>query len=407
MKILVIGSGGREYAVVKKISQSPLSDKIYVAPGNAGMKKYAEIVNINVDEYDKLVKFAKEEKIDLTVVGPENPLADGIVDIFEDNGLVIFGVNKKNAQFEASKDFTKKFLNKYNISTAKSETFTNYDDAKKYLLDGEFPIVLKADGLFMGKGVFIAKNYKESLNYLDKIFNELKADKLVIEQYLNGKEISSICLVSHNKIFPLEFARDYKKIYDNDLGENTGGVGSLTPVDDLKEDEIKKIKEIQKQIENGFINENCDYTGILFIGLMLTDKPYVLEFNVRFGDPEIEVILEKMKSDLLELILKTMDGTLNQDDILFDNNTYVGVVLCSKGYPGKYEKNKVIEIKDGNYTLIHSATKEKDGEIVTNGGRVAMVISGGKTRQESREEVYKNIKDINFDGMYFRKDIAK
>lgn len=405
MKILIIGSGGREYALAKKISKSPLADKIYTAPGNYGMRDFGETVDIKATDYDRLIDFAKDKKIDLTIVGPENPLSDGIVDKFEENGLKIFGVNKANARFEASKDFTKKFLNKYDIPTAKSETFTDYESAKDYLKDITYPIVLKADGLCFGKGVFIAKDYDNAINYLDQIFDDLNSKKIVIEEYLDGRELSSICLVSHNKIFPLEYARDFKKIFDGDKGENTGGVGSVTPVDDISDSNLEKIRMIHKKIEEGFIKEDIDYTGVLFIGLMITDKPYVLEFNVRFGDPEIEVILEKMESDLLSLILKTMDGSLKKEDIVFNDKSYLGVVLCSSGYPQAYEKNKEITINKSDLEVIHCATKYEDGKILTNGGRVLMVIAGDTTKQKAREKVYKNIGSIQFEGIYYRKDI--
>lgn len=409
MNILIVGSGGREYSLGKKIKKSPLASNLYFARGNGGTTKFG--VNIDIEETDikKLADFAKNQQIDLTIVGPENPIALGIADYFQSKGLKIFAVDKKTSLFESSKDFTKKFLNKYDIPTAVHKSFKDGESAKKFLYDCEYPIVLKADGLAYGKGVFIAENYTKACESIDEIFakNGLNESLVVIEQYLIGKEVSSICLVSHNRIIPLPLARDFKKIGHNDTGENTGGVGCVCPVEDIEKKDLDKMQEITQKIEKGLIDGDYDYTGVLFIGYIITDKgPYVLEFNVRFGDPETEAIMEKVESDILRHILDTLSGTIKKEDIKINDKHYLGVVACSKGYPRKYEKGyPITSLGDSEAVIIHCATKYENEKYYTNGGRVLMVIGEGDTPHIAREKAYNAIKKINFENIYYRKDI--
>lgn len=412
MKVLVIGNGGREHALAWKLNESPSVDKIYLAKGNGGTSSFCENVDIDPSDIEGLLKFALNEKIDFTVVGPEDPLCMGIVDKFRENGLKIFGPNKECAKFEKSKEFTKIFLEKYNIPTAKYLSFTDYDKAINSLDKFSYPLVVKADGLCLGKGVLICENKEEAVDALDKIFKERvfgsEGDKVVIEEFLTGEEASLLCLVSNNKLYPLERAKDHKQIYDGDKGPNTGGVGTYSPV--KASDELaKNLREVCDKIEEGFEKENLNYSGILFIGFMIEDdNPKVLEFNVRFGDPETEVLMPRLDSDLFELLNKTVDGELKEEDIVWKDNYCLTVIMCSGGYPASYEKGKVIEgIEDTDEDIIifHNGTK-LDKELLTNGGRVLSVTALGKTLKEAREKAYENVEKIHFDGAYYRKDIG-
>ena len=411
MKVLIVGNGGREYSLGKKVEQSPLVDQVYFAKGNGGTSDIG--INIDIDplEVMELADFAEKEGIDMTIVGPENPLDLGIVDEFKSRGLKIFGVDKKNAQFESSKDFTKNFLKKYNIPTAGFESFGDFKEAEKYLKTSKYPIVLKADGLAYGKGVFICDTYEDAIDSLKEIFSDegFGDDLVVIEDFLVGKEVSSICLVSNNKIHPLPNVRDYKRIGENDTGENTGGIGCVTPVDDIADWEQEQMDEIVTMIEKGFEEGDYNYTGVLFIGYMITeDQVYVLEFNVRFGDPETELIIEKVQSDLFKHILDTVDGTIKPGDIQIDDKTYLGIVACSEGYPREFEKgNEITGIEDVEAIFVHNATKKVDGKYYNNGGRVLMVIGSGETLEEARAEAYKEIEKVDFDNMYYRRDIGQ
>lgn len=408
MKVLVIGNGGREYSIIKKLSQDKV--ELYAAKGNGGTSKFATNVDINPEDIDGLLNFVKKEHIDLTFVGPENPLCAGIVDVFQKEGLKIFGTNARGAKFEASKDFTKEFLIRNNIPTATYRTFFDFDSAVEYVQTISFPTVIKADGLCFGKGVSIVENVEEAETALKEIFlnKNMNSDRVVIEQFLDGREISVICMVSHNRIFPFEYSRDYKKIGDNDTGDNTGGIGNIIPVEDISDGLKNQIDEILDEISKGLERENFDYTGILFVGFMIVEKPYVLEFNVRFGDPETEVIMEKLNSSLLSLIEKAMNGTLKKEDFSYNDNYYTGVMMVSKGYPHSYktgfEITGIDDVKDS--TVIHAGTSLKDGKYYTAGGRVLMVIGHGKTKSEATEMAYEDIKKINFDGAYYRKDVG-
>ena len=415
MKVLVIGSGGREHALCWKIAQSQKVSKIYCAPGNGGTESIAENIDIKADEIDKLLEFAIENEIDLTLVGPEDPLCFGIVDKFEENNLKIFGPNKKCAQLEGSKEFSKKFMEKYDIPTAKYKSYTDFEEAISDLGNFAYPLVIKADGLCAGKGVVICNSKTEAEDtikdiLIEKCFGD-EGNKIIIEEFLDGIEASLLCFVSNGKIIPLESAKDYKKIYENDLGPNTGGVGCFSPSPLFTKELNNKIKkDVLEKIANGIKNEGLDFKGILFIGFMIVEgTPKVLEFNVRFGDPETEVVLPRLQSDIVDLFLKTIDGTLEESDLIWDERCCVTVVLTSRGYPGSYEKGYEINIDglDDSIILFHNGTKYKEGKLLTNGGRVLSVTSLGQTIDKARENVYKNIEKIRFDGVYYRKDIAE
>ncbi|MBC8589818.1 phosphoribosylamine--glycine ligase [Wansuia hejianensis] len=415
MKILVIGSGGREHTLCWKISQSKKVNKIYCAPGNGGTKEVAENINIAANDIDGLLEFALKNKIDLTVVGPEEPLVLGIVDKFEDKGLKIFGPNKDCAQLEGSKEFSKKFMDKHGIPTAKYKSFTEYYDAKKALDEFSYPLVIKADGLCLGKGVFICNTREEAEDVLknilkDRIFG-VEGNKIVIEEYLDGVEASLLCFVTNGKIIPLESAKDYKKIYEGDKGPNTGGVGCYSPSPLFTSKLQEKInKSVLSKIIKGFEVDGLDFKGILFIGFMIVNnEPKVLEFNVRFGDPETEVLLPRLESDIVDLFIKTIDKSLQESDLLWSNKHCVTVILTSDGYPDKYSKGHEITIGelDDSIILFHNGTKYDEEKLVTNGGRVLSVTSLDKGLKQARENIYNNINKIDFIGSKYRVDIAK
>ncbi|NMW84360.1 phosphoribosylamine--glycine ligase [Peptoniphilus sp. AGMB00490] len=412
MKVLVIGNGGREHALAWKLKKSKSVDEIYMARGNGGTENFAKNIDIDPKDINELLEFAENKKIDLTVVGPEDPLCMGIVDAFNEKGLKIFGPNKECARFEKSKEFTKKFLEKYSIPTAKYKSFKNYEDAINGLIEFNYPLVVKADGLCLGKGVMICHEESEAEDALKKIFKDKifgdEGSTVVIEEFLTGEEASVLCLVSNNKLFPLERAKDHKQIYDNNKGPNTGGVGTYSPVSVSPELE-KNLEKIYRKIEDGLESEKLNYSGILFIGFMIEDdRPKVLEFNVRFGDPETEVLMPRLDSDLFEILNKTIDGKLKKEDIKWKEETCLTVILCSGGYPGSYEKGKEIcglDKVDEDIMVFHNGTKKTDS-LYTNGGRVLSVTALGKDLKEAREKAYANAHRINFDGIYFRKDIG-
>lgn len=414
MKILIVGSGGREHALSWKISENKDVEKIYCAPGNGGTAEVSENVNISVEDIDALLDFAKKEKIDLTVVGPEIPLGMGIVDRFHEEGLRIFGVNKECAKLETSKDFSKKFMERHNVPTAKYKTFSDLDKALDGIEGFSYPLVIKADGLCAGKGVIICEDEGEAkqtlINILgNKCFGD-EGNKVIVEEFLDGVETSLLCVVTKDKIIPMESAMDFKKIFDGDKGPNTGGVGCYSPCPHYDEKIEEKVKKnILANVRQGLDKDELDFRGILFIGLMIVDgQPLVLEFNVRFGDPETEVLMPRLKSDLVKIFEKTIDGTLEAEDLKWDKNQCTTVVLTSRGYPGKYRKGIPIEGTDkldNDIILFHNGTKREDNQLLTNGGRVLSVTSLGKSIQETREKIYSNIEKIKFNGMYYRKDI--
>ncbi|MDO5715290.1 MAG: phosphoribosylamine--glycine ligase [Tissierellia bacterium] len=413
MKVLIIGTGGREHALAWKVSQSPQVEEIFVAMGNGGTASFCTNVNIPPDNMERLADFAMEKNIDLTIVGPEEPLCNGIVDLFQKKGLKIFGPNKKAAQFEKSKRFTKEFLKKYHIPTAKYQNFNSYQKALEGLQEFSYPLVIKADGLCLGKGVLICQEEAEAIRALDSIFIEKifgeEGREVVIEEFLTGYESSLLCFVSHNKIYPMETAKDHKQIYDGDQGPNTGGVGAYSPGIANGPEVEEEILKILRQIEKGLNDEHHDYTGILFIGFMTDRQPKVLEFNVRFGDPETEVILPRLKGDFVEILQKALQGNLVEEDLQWQDGYCLTTVLTSGGYPGAYEKHKKIQgIKDVDpeILLFHNGTLATEEGLFTNGGRVLSVTAFGENLEEARKKVYRNIEKISFDGMYYRKDIG-
>ncbi|SHH71521.1 phosphoribosylamine--glycine ligase [Caloranaerobacter azorensis DSM 13643] len=416
MKVLVVGGGAREHAIVWKVSKSPKVSKIYCIPSNGGISEIAENVNIKAEDIELLLGFALKENIDLTIVGPEAPLVEGIVDKFKEKGLDIIGPDKKGAMLEGSKIFAKKFMERYNIPTAKYKTFKDSKNAIEALGSFEYPLVVKADGLAGGKGVVICKTRQEAektvIDMMEKKKFGLSGENIVIEEYLEGIEASLLCIIDGKKIIPMESAKDYKKIFEGDEGPNTGGMGCFSP-HPLFTQALKNTirEEILDRIMYGLKMEKIFYQGILFIGLMLTkDGPKVLEFNVRMGDPETEVILPRLKSDIIEVFEKTLSGELIEDDLKWEDKYCVCVVAASRGYPISYEKGKLItglDRVDKEVIVFHGGTKKVDDKIYTNGGRVLTVTALGNSLEEAREIAYDNIEKINFENMYYRKDIGK
>ena len=418
MKVLIVGSGGREHAIAYACSKSPQVDKIYCAPGNAGIGQIAECVNIGAMEFDKLVAFAKENAIDLTVIGMDDPLVGGVVDVFEAEGLRVFGPRANAAILEGSKAFSKDLMKKYNIPTATYETFNNPEDAMKYLETAELPIVLKADGLALGKGVLICNTREEAMEgvktlMLDKQFGSA-GDRIVIEEFMTGREVSVLSFVDGNTIKIMSSAQDHKRAKDGDQGLNTGGMGNFSPSPFYTEevDEFCK-KYIYQATVDAMKSEGRDFKGVIFFGLMLTPKgPKVLEYNARFGDPEAQVVLPRLKNDIIDVFNACIDGTLDKLDLQFEDNACVCVVLASDGYPLAYEKGKLIkglenfEGKDGYYCF-HAGTKLTDEGIVTNGGRVLGITATGATLKEARANAYEATKWVEFDNKYMRTDIGK
>jgi len=417
MKVLVIGSGGREHALVWKIMQSPKVSQIYCAPGNAGISKLAQCINIDADSIEKLVDFAQEEKIDLTVVGPELPLSKGIVNEFSRKDLRIFGPSREAADIESSKVFSKHLMKKYNIPTANYEVFGNSKEAFDYIKQQTFPLVIKADGLAAGKGVFIVKNLVEARDALDALMEEKKfgeaGRQVIIEEFLEGEEVSILVFCDGKTVVPMVSSQDHKKIFDNDQGPNTGGMGAYSPVP-FYPNEFKKtvLEEILKPTVKGLQSERREYRGVLYAGLVLTEEgPKVLEFNARFGDPETQVVLPRLKTDLVDILNAVIDGSLHKINIEWEDNAAVCVVVASGGYPGKYQKGKVISGLERlenmkGIIVFHAGTKFQDGKIITSGGRVLGITSWDNTISKAKEKAYEGVEKIYFEDMYYRKDIA-
>ncbi|MDX9714917.1 MAG: phosphoribosylamine--glycine ligase [Dissulfurispiraceae bacterium] len=417
MKVLVIGSGGREHAIVWKLSQSRLVDKIYCAPGNAGIADMAECVDIDLSDFTNLLDFVKYEWIDLTIVGPEEPLSRGIADAFEKEGRRIFAPVKAGAMLETSKTFCKDFLRRYRIPTADYKVFTSYLHAEDYVRMKGLPIVIKADGLAAGKGVFISSTFdeaKEALKIImkDRAFGDA-GDRVVIEECLEGEEASYIAFTDGKTIVPMVSSQDHKRIFDNDKGPNTGGMGTYSPAPVVTPEIEEKIMErVMRPTLEGLKRENIKYKGVLYAGLMIKDgEPKLLEYNCRFGDPETQVILTRLKSDLAEVALAVSEERLADINVEWHDNPSVCVVLASGGYPGHYEKGKIIRgLKEAaaleNVTTFHAGTSFKGNDIVTSGGRVLGVTALGSTIAEAKKRAYEAVSRISFDGMQFRKDIS-
>lgn len=415
MKILVVGGGGREHAICWKLSNEDNVEKIYCAPGNAGISQVAECIAIGDSDIDKLIDFVKENNIDLTVVGPEVPLVKGIVDRFEEEGLKIFGPNKECAQLEGSKSFSKDFMVKHNIPTAKYKEYTEIDKAISEIDSFGYPVVIKADGLAAGKGVVILENKEDALDalkemMLDKKFGEA-GNKIVVEEFLKGVETSILAFVDNNTIIPMVSAKDHKKVYNNEQGPNTGGMGTFSPSEIYTDDLEKEIREkVLDRTLDGLKKDGLKFKGILFIGLMITnDGAKVLEYNVRFGDPETQSVLFRLDTDLNKIMTSIIDNKLAEIKIKYKSEQAVCVMLTSGGYPDSYEKGKVItglENLDKDIVVFHSGTKLVDEKLVTNGGRVIGITAKANTVKDAANKVYENIKKIDFEGMHYRTDIG-
>jgi phosphoribosylamine--glycine ligase len=418
VKVLVIGSGGREHAIVWKLAQSPLVDKVYCAPGNGGICRYAECVDISVTDLDCLLQFAEGKGIDLTVVGPEVPLSLGITDLFKEKGLRVFGPEKKAAMLESSKAFSKGFMERNNIPTAKYKVYEEAKAAKTEVDSFGYPVVIKADGLAAGKGVIIAENRQQAVTAIDEIITEKKfgeaGGSVVIEEYLTGKEASILAFVDGRTAIPMVSAQDYKRALDGDKGLNTGGMGAVSPA--FYYDEASAAiaeKEIIQRTMDALKKEGIDYKGVLYFGLMLTPKgPKLLEYNVRFGDPETEVVLPRLKTDLVEIMNSVIDEKLETQKIEWKEESAVCVVMASGGYPERYDKG--FEIKglekaatNNDITIFHAGTEKSLDKIATAGGRVLVVSALGKDVETARRKAYQAVTEINFEKAHYRSDIAK
>ena len=416
MKVLVVGSGGREHAISWKLKQSPKVSELYCAPGNAGIADDAVCVDVGAEDIPGIVRLAKEKNIEMAVIGPEVPLAMGITDELEKAGIKTFGPDKNCSQLEASKSFTKSFLARHNIPTAKYKEYTDIESLKADIGIYGYPMVLKADGLAAGKGVVLAENAEDAEKAIDemmgdRVFGEA-GDKVVVEECLVGTEASMLCFVDEHTIVPMESAQDYKRIFDGDNGPNTGGMGSYSP-SLLFDDEMKKrvMDDILAPTLAGFQKDGLKFKGVLFVGLMLTkDGPKVIEFNNRFGDPETQSVLMRLDSDLCEIFESVCDNRLSEQEIKWSDQRAVCVVLASGGYPGDYEKGKVIsglDKVDEDVVVFHAGTKMSGDEVVTSGGRVLGVTAMGATNDEARAKAFDNVKRISFEGMHYREDIGR
>ncbi|MBR5266564.1 MAG: phosphoribosylamine--glycine ligase [Lachnospiraceae bacterium] len=420
MKVLIVGSGGREHAIAWKVAQSKKVEKIYCAPGNAGISQVAECVSIGAMEFDKLVAFAKEKEIDLTIIGMDDPLVGGIVDVFEAEGLRVFGPNKAAAILEGSKAFSKDLMKKYNIPTAAYENFTDMNKALEYLQTAKMPIVVKASGLALGKGVIICQNKEEAEDAVKEMMADGKfgaaGSEIVIEEFMTGREVSVLSFVDGNTIKIMSSAQDHKRAKDGDQGLNTGGMGNFSPSPFYTE-EVDAFcqKYIYQSTVDAMKAEGRPFKGIIFFGLMLTpDGPKVLEYNARFGDPEAQVVLPRLENDIIDVFEACIDGKLDEIDLKFDNDrATVCVILASDGYPLAYQKGFVIEglekfENNDGYYVFHSGTKfNENGQFITNGGRVLGVTANGSTLKEARANAYKATEWIQFENKYMRTDIGK
>ncbi|MFD1954871.1 phosphoribosylamine--glycine ligase [Paenibacillus thailandensis] len=416
MRILVVGGGGREHAIVWALKKSEKVKEIYCAPGNAGIAQLAECVPIGAMQFDELVQFAKDTAIDLVFIGPDDPLAAGVVDAFEAAGIPVYGPNKAAAEIEGSKIFMKNLLHKYNIPTAKYATFTDYEAAADYLSKQAVPVVIKADGLAAGKGVTVAYSMEEAQQALreamvDKVFGEA-GNQIVIEEFLEGQEMSILSFVDGETVRAMVPAQDHKPVFDDDKGPNTGGMGTYSPLPHIPQSIVDDaIKNIIEPTAKAMVSEGRPFRGVLFAGLMITKGgTKTIEFNARLGDPETQVVFPRLKTDLLDIVLATLNGRLDQLDIAWSDEAAVCVIAASEGYPGSYPKGRVIEGLDEaeaqGALVFHAGTAEQDGRIVTNGGRVLGIVGRGRDIAEARARAYEAASVIRFDGMHCRTDIA-
>ena len=417
MKTLVIGGGGREHAIVWKLMQSKHVDKVYCMPGNAGIAEIAECIDVHSLDFNKLVDFVRYEWVDLTIVGPEGPLSGGIVDAFEREGRRIVGSTKMATQLESSKVFAKEFMKRYRIPTAEYKVFTSYIHAEEYVRMKGLPIVIKADGLAAGKGVFVASRAEEVVDALrlimkERIFGDA-GNRVIVEQYLEGEEVSFMAFTDGSTIIPMVSSQDYKRVFDNDEGPNTGGMGAYSPAPVItRELESIIMERIMRPAISGLKAMGIKYKGVLYAGLIIDNgNPYVLEFNCRFGDPEAQSILSRLNTDIMDISMAITDERLSDINIEWSDEAAVCVVLASEGYPGKYKRGKVIhglnDVRDmDDVVVFHAGTAFNDNEIITKGGRVLGVTATGKDINGAKERSYEAVKRIHFEGMHYRKDIA-
>ncbi|MDR7078363.1 phosphoribosylamine--glycine ligase [Neobacillus niacini] len=414
MKVLIIGRGGREHALCKKVSESPLVEKVYAAPGNDGMEDVAERVLIAESEHDQLLQFAIEQEVGLTIIGPEVPLLEGLADKFQAAGLAVFGPSQLAAEIEGSKSFAKEIMRKYEIPTAEYGVFTNFEEAKQYIEEKGAPIVIKADGLAAGKGVTVALTLEEALESAEEMlvgqkFGEASA-RVVIEEFLAGEEFSLMAFVNGDIVIPLEIAQDHKRAFDGDNGPNTGGMGAYSPVPHIDSKTVETaIETILKPAAKAMIQEGRSFCGILYAGLIATDKgPRVIEFNARFGDPETQVILPRLKSDLVQTILDVLAG--KAPELVWDTQSMIGVVVAAKGYPEQYEKGAVLkglsDFSQEVYTFHAGTNKNQLGEFITAGGRVLLVGAKAESLKDAQDTVYSELEKLSCDGVFYRKDIG-
>ena len=417
MKVLIIGSGGREHALAWKCAQDDIVKHVFVCPGNAGtyLEDKVSNVELNLNEFSSIEKFCLEEKVELVIIGPEQPLVDGLTDFLQSKNIKTFGPSKNAAQLEGSKTFSKDFFVKYNIPTAKYKSFDNFESSLEYLNEISFPTVVKADGLAAGKGVIICQTSEEAIKALDSIFNDkafgTAGNRVVIEEFLEGEEASFIAVVSKDKIIPLATSQDHKAVGDGDVGLNTGGMGAYSPAPIVTEEIHKKIlNEVMYPTMNGLINEGSPYLGFLYAGLMIKDNEIkVLEFNCRFGDPETQPILLRLNSSLVELCKAAIDDELDTYSIQWTEKHSCGVVIASEGYPEDYESNKKVSIKENNIKdskLFHAGTKYENETILTSGGRVFCATALGSDLKDAQKNAYNLVNNVEFDGAFFRKDIG-
>lgn len=414
MKVLVVGRGGREHAICHKVSESALVETVFVAPGNPGMADCSVIVDISESNHDALVKFAKEEAIELVIIGPEVPLLEGLADCFQQAGIKVFGPNKLAAEIEGSKSFAKYLMEKYQIPTAEFGVFTDFEEAKQYVLAKGAPIVIKADGLAAGKGVTVAMTMEEALAALEEMLVDAKfgeaSSRVVVEEFLAGEEFSLMAFVNGETVIPLEIAQDHKRAFDGDQGPNTGGMGAYSPVPFIDDSMINTaVETIVKPAAKALINEGRTFTGILYAGLIQTaNGPKVIEFNARFGDPETQVVLPRLKSDLVKVILELLAG--NAPVLEWDEQAVLGVVIAAKGYPESYEKGKVltgIESLPEELLVYHAGTaKNGEGQFVTNGGRVLLAAVKAASLELAQEQVYQGLEKLTSNDTFYRKDIG-
>ncbi|MFC3883473.1 phosphoribosylamine--glycine ligase [Bacillus songklensis] len=415
MKVLVVGGGGREHAIVWKLSQSPKIDRIYCAPGNPGIAELAECVSISISDIEKLAEFAKKEQIELTFVGPEEPLLHGIVNHFKQQGLTIFGPTREAALIEGSKAFAKELMMKYRIPTAKYASFTNYEEALAYVRTTGAPIVIKADGLAAGKGVVVAQTVTEAEEALKTMMEEAAfgsaGARVVVEEFLEGEEMTLLAFVDGTTVKPMVPAQDHKPVYNGDQGPNTGGMGTYAPLPQVNPSMVERIvREIVEPTAKAMVEEGRSFEGILYTGLMLTrEGPKVIEYNARFGDPETQVVLPLLETDLLDIFIAGLSKGLENMEVKWKDKSAVCVVMSSAGYPGPYDKGNVIQGLDQiSYPTIvfHAGTTKKDGELISYGGRVLGITSIGDTLQEARDLAYGAIEKISFEGAHYRTDIG-